>query len=379
MTSTTTLVPVQTRRERPTGVRRDDFDALSLRDLAWRFSPIEKIAPIVNGDLNGARVSASVSGVTSATVSVDWASRSDPRVGRAGLPEDRAVSAAWEFASEVLVVSIAGEQSDEVVLDLSDLDRGPSALHCLIDVAPHSSVSLSIRYAGEVLLCEAVEFLIGDGSTLDVTYCFEETGSSVHVGAHFARVGRDATFIHSLVMLSGGVVRVNPTAHLAEAGGSVELRGLYTPGDGEHVEHHVYVDHDAPHTRSNVLYKGALRSASSRAVWIGDVLIGAKATGTDSYEQNRNLILRDGARADSIPNLEIETGDIVGAGHASATGRFDEEQLFYLQSRGISESEARMLVVRGFLNEVAQKLGSPRIKALVEETLDQQFSEGVPA
>jgi Fe-S cluster assembly protein SufD len=91
------------------------------------------------------------------------------------------------------------------------------------------------------------------------------------------------------------------------------------------------------------------------------------------------LILHDGARADSIPNLEIETGDIVGAGHASATGRFDEEQLFYLRSRGITEADARMLVVRGFLNEVAQQLGSSSIIARVEEVLDNQFAEGIPS
>ena len=379
MASTDTLVPVQTRRERPTGVRREDFAPLSQRDLTWRFSPVDKIASLVEAGLDGSQIGASIAGASSAQVELSWIDGSDKRVGIAGLPEDRAVAAAWESAGQVLLVSVTGEQSDEIVLSLSGLDRGPSALHLLIDVAPQSHATLSVHYGGDVSLCEAVEVLVGDGASLNVTYCFEESVGSVHVGAHFARVGRDAQLTHALVVLSGGVVRVNPSTHLASAGSSVEMLGLYTPGDNEHVEHHVYVNHDAPQTRSDVLYKGALRSSTSRAVWIGDVLIGALATGTDSYEQNRNLILRDGARADSVPNLEIETGDIVGAGHASATGRFDEEQLFYLESRGIPESEARMLVVRGFLNEVAQKLGSAKVSALVEETLDRQFSEGIPA
>jgi Fe-S cluster assembly protein SufD len=112
-------------------------------------------------------------------------------------------------------------------------------------------------------------------------------------------------------------------------------------------------------------------------VWIGDVLIGNKATGTDSYEQNRNLMLTDGTRADSIPNLEIETGDIAGAGHASATGRFDDEQLFYLQARGISEDEARRLVVRGFLNEVVQQLGVPALSERIESYLSAELEAGV--
>jgi len=377
MTSRETFVPVQTRRERPTGVRRDDFSELSSRDLVWRFSPVEKISRIVESELNGSRLDASLSGVTTASASLDWIPNSDPRVGRAGLPEDRAVAAAWESAPDVLLVTISGEQSSEIVLTLSGLDRGPSAVHTLIAVAPHAVATISVRYSGKIEACDVVEIVVGDGARCDVTFCVEESNDSVHVGAHFAQVGRDASLTHSLVVLSGGVVRLNPSALLDCAGGSVQLLGLYTPGDHEHVEHHVYVNHDAPHTHSNVLFKGALRSSSSRAVWIGDVLIGEKAAGTDSYEQNRNLILRDGARADSIPNLEIETGDIVGAGHASATGKFDEEQLFYLQSRGIAEPEARMLVVRGFLNEVAQKLGAPSIAALVDSTLDRQFSEGI--
>jgi Fe-S cluster assembly protein SufD len=379
MTSTETLVPVQTRRERPTGVRRGDFTPLSKRDLTWKFSPVDAIATLVESDLDGSRIEASVSGALTARVDLSWIDSTDPRVGLAGLPEDRAVAAAWDSARKVLLVSVSGEQSDEIVLSLSGFDRGASALHVLIDVAPQSHTNMSVHYRGSVLLCEAVELLVGDGSSFNVTYCYEESTASAHVGAHFSRLGRDAQLTHALVVLSGGVVRVNPSTHLASAGASVEMLGLYTPGDNEHVEHHVYVNHDAPHTKSNVLYKGALRSSTSRAVWIGDVLIGALATGTDSYEQNRNLILTEGARADSVPNLEIETGDIVGAGHASATGRFDEEQLFYLESRGIPESEARMLVVRGFLNEVAQKLGSAKVTALVEETLDRQFSEGIPA
>jgi Fe-S cluster assembly protein SufD len=249
----------------------------------------------------------------------------------------------------------------------------------IVEASPNTQATVSIRYTGDQRLLENHEYVLGTGSNLTVINSFEETTDSVHLTSHFSRVGRDATLRHGLVVLSGGIVRVNPSAHLAEDGASVTLLGLYTPGENEHVEHHVYVNHDAPHTTSNVMYKGALRAATSRSVWVGDVLIGQKATGTDSYEQNRNLILHDGARADSIPNLEIETGDIVGAGHASATGRFDEEQLFYLRSRGITEADARMLVVRGFLNEVAQQLGSSSIIARVEEVLDNQFAEGIPS
>lgn len=95
-------------------------------------------------------------------------------------------------------------------------------------------------------------------------------------------------------------------------------------------------------------------------MWVGDVLIRAAASGTDTFETNRNLVLTDGARADSVPNLEIETGEIAGAGHASATGRFDDEQLFYLQARGIPEGQARRLIVRGFFGEIISRSPCPR-------------------
>ena len=122
------------------------------------------------------------------------------------------------------------------------------------------------------------------------------------------------------------------------------------------------VDHEATNCRSHVMYKGALQGQDAHAVWIGDVLIQAAATGTDTYELNRNLVLTDGARVDSVPNLEIETGETVCAGHASATGRFDDEQLFYLMARGIPADEARRLVVRGFFAELVQQIGLPDVE-----------------
>ena len=151
------------------------------------------------------------------------------------------------------------------------------------------------------------------------------------------------------------------------------MLGLYFADAGQHIEHRLFVDHTAPKTKSHVTYKGALQGEGARSVWVGDVLIGNSAVGTDSYEQNRNLVLTDGTRADSVPNLEIETGDIEGAGHASATGRFDDEQLFYLMARGIPEDEARRLVVRGFLTEIVQQIGSAELEQRLMEALETEL------
>jgi Fe-S cluster assembly protein SufD len=114
-------------------------------------------------------------------------------------------------------------------------------------------------------------------------------------------------------------------------------------------------------------------------VWVGDVLIRAAAEGTKTYELNRNLLLSEGARADSVPNLEIETGQIEGAGHASASGRFDDEQLFYLMARGIPHDQARRLVVRGFFADVVGRIGVPDVEAEVMAAVEAELARSETA
>ena len=150
--------------------------------------------------------------------------------------------------------------------------------------------------------------------------------------------------------------------------------GVYFADSEQHLENRLFVDHSEPNCKSRVTYKGALQGEGAHTVWVGDVLIRAAAEGTDTYELNRNLLLTDGCRADSVPNLEIETGQIQGAGHASASGRFDDEQLFYLQARGITENEARRLVVRGFLNEVIQQIGIPEIVSRLNDAIEKELA-----
>jgi Fe-S cluster assembly protein SufD len=166
-----------------------------------------------------------------------------------------------------------------------------------------------------------------------------------------------------------------PKVEFVGPGASADLQGVYFATAGQFFEHRMHVDHAVPHAKSNVNYKGALAGDKAHTVWIGDVYIRAAAEGTDTYELNRNLLLTDGARADSVPNLEIETGEIVGAGHASTTGRFDDEQLFYLMSRGIEEADARRLVVRGFFNEVISLIGNEEIQERLMARIDDELEK----
>ncbi|WP_438855527.1 Fe-S cluster assembly protein SufD [Agromyces sp. M3QZ16-3] len=365
------IVPVQTRSERFRSTDVAEFAPITGREHEWKYSPVAAFADLTSGELDGSRVE--VESTDAAGVSLSWIARDDARIGRAGIPEERASANAWSSFGEALLVEVAGEEPKTVTVTRSGLGTAPRAAHTIIEAAPFSQALVVLRGIGDARLTENVEVVVGEGANLTVVSLQEWTDESVHLASHFARIGRDAKLKHIVVSLGGKVVRVNPSTHLAEQGADVEALGLYFSDAGQHLEQQVFVHHDAPHTRSRVTYKGALQGEGARSVWIGDVLIGNTATGTDSYEQNRNLVLTDGTRADSVPNLEIETGDIEGAGHASATGRFDDEQLFYLQARGIPEDEARRLVVRGFLAEVVQQIGDAELEERLIRALEAEL------
>jgi Fe-S cluster assembly protein SufD len=288
--------------------------------------------------------------------------------GVAGLPEDRAAANAWESTTEVLVIELGEKLAETVVLSRSALGSTPRGAHTVIRVAANTHATLVMRSTGDALLAENVEFDLADHSNLHVVFVQDWNHGAIQYANHLAHVGKGAVLTHISVSLGGDVVVVNPSVQLVGEGGEGHLLGAYFADATQHLEHRVYVHHQGPKTVSRVSYKGALHGAGARTVWIGDVLIGPDAVGTDSYEQNRNLVLSEGTRADSIPNLEIKTGDIEGAGHASATGRFNDEQLFYLQSRGIKELDARRLVVMGFLVEVISRIND---SALVEDLTER--------
>lgn len=365
-------VPVQTRSARFKSTDVNDFTAVTGREANWKFAPVAKLEALLNGALDGSRTqiaAAEVAGVTS-----EWIPRDDARIGRAGAPEDRAAAAAWSAFDEAHLITVTAEEKTIAIVDRSGLGSAPRAAHTVIEAKPNSRGLVILENSGAAQLTENVEILVGDGAELTVVSVQQWAPDAHHLASHFASIGRDATLKHIVVSLGGEIVRLNPTLHLDHEGANGEAFGAYFADAGQHLEHQVYIDHDAPHTRSRVTYKGALQGEGAHTVWIGDVLIRNNANGTDSYEQNRNLVLSEGTRADSIPNLEIETGDIAGAGHASTTGRFDDEHIFYLQSRGISEEEARKLVVRGFLLEVVQQIGEPETEKRLQAAIEAELS-----
>ena len=367
--------PVQTRSERLRSFDPTGFERPTGREVNWKHTPVDRLAPLFE-DVDGAAdaVAITVSAPESVIVTTNAAGEA-PR-GDVFVPEDLAAAIAWKRSVAATVIGIpAGvELADPIVVDVQG-NGGVAHAHFVLQAAPNARGIVLLRHGGDALLAENVEIIVGDGAHLTVISVQQWTDQAVHAASHQARVERDATLRHFVVSFGGGVVRVNPSVELAGAGSQGQLYGLSYSDAGQHLESQVYLFHKGRDTRGDVLYKGALQGAGARSVWVGDVLIGPDAVGTDSYEANRNLVLTDGARAESIPNLEIETGDIRGAGHASATGRFDDEQLFYLQSRGISEDEARRLVVVGFLSDIVQRIGIPALEAELHEAIQNELRE----
>ena len=368
------LVPLQVRSARFASFDVTEFEPVTGQETEWKHTPVAKVRPLIDGILE-----ANIEPLTGVTASgdlalIEWVPRDDVRIGRAGKPEERASANAWSSFESALVITITGEQASEVTVTRSALGSTARAAHTVIHATHHSVGTVVLQNSGDALLSENIEIILDEGAQLTVVTVQQWEADAVHLASHFSEIGRDARLKHVVVSLGGSVVRVNPSAHLSSVGGDVELYGVYFADTGQHLEQQVFVNHDAPNTKSRVSYKGALQGVGAHTVWIGDVLIRPTAPGTDSYEQNRNLLLTDGARADSIPNLEIETGEIAGAGHASASGRFDDEQLFYLQARGIGEDEARRLVVRGFLSEIVQKIGSPELEEKLQNAIEAELT-----
>ncbi|GAA4377313.1 Fe-S cluster assembly protein SufD [Paeniglutamicibacter cryotolerans] len=366
-------VPDSSRAGRLTSYQLEDFAALTGREEDFRFTPLKRLGGLHKDALTGAAPSIEVTG--SDVVSVETVAMTDARVGSAGIPEDRLSANAWRYAADATIVTIPANAENVLsTLRITGAGTEAAAQHIVLVAEPNSRGVIVLDHVGTAVVSQNVEFLVKDGAELTVISLQAWDEKTVHASSQQAKIAKDAKFKHIAVTFGGETVRLTPSARFSGQGGEVELFGLYFADAGQHLEHRLFVDHGTPNCKSNVLYKGALQGKDAHTVWVGDVLIRKEAMGTDSYEANRNLVLSDGTRCDSIPNLEIETGLINGAGHASTTGRFDDEHLFYLMARGIDEKTARRLVVRGFLNEIVQQIRIPELEERLTETIELELA-----
>jgi Fe-S cluster assembly protein SufD len=373
--SAAAFVPDQSRAERRTSYDVADFAIPGGREEDWRFTPVDRLGALFQVEpTDESRLSVEIS--APAGVEISEAKVGDGAFGSVLRPADRASAAGWAGAEKATVVTVGHEVElvEPVGITLTARERARVNQHLIVDVGRFSKATVVLTHRGSAECAANVELRVGDGADLTFVTVQEWDDDAVHLAQNDALIGRDATLRHIVITLGGKIVRVCTNVRYAGPGGSLEAIGVCFADAGQHQEHRLFVDHEAPRCVSKVEYKGALQGDSAHTVWIGDVLIRATAEGTSTYELNRNLILSDGARADSVPNLEIETGEIIGAGHASATGRFDDEQLFYLQSRGITEDEARRLVVHGFFAAIVGRIGVAGIQEHVMAAIDAELS-----
>jgi Fe-S cluster assembly protein SufD len=361
-----------------------DFEVPTGREEVWRFTPLKRLRGLhADTELAPWLDAADFDVVTEVPEGVTVRPVDEPGLlkGSSGyVPRDRVSVRAWNAARRVVSVEIPAEHeaSEPVFFTITGKGTGrAAAAHAVITAGAHSRATVVIRFQGSATLADHLEIVLGDGAQLTVVSVQDWADDAVHVTNQHARIGRDASLRHVAVSIGGDVVRMDTSVEYAGPGGQAELLGLYFADAGQHLEHRLFVDHNAPNTKSNVSYKGALQGEGAHTVWIGNVLIRKIAEGIETYEENRNLVLTDGCQADSVPNLEIETGEIEGAGHASATGRFDDEQLFYLRSRGIEEADARRLVVHGFFNDLIRRIGVPALEERLRGTVEVELAKNV--
>lgn len=378
------VVAAPSRADRPTSFNLADIPMPGGREEDWRFTPLERMKMLLADALEGKAPRIEVAGqVVSETERVELGTSSYVEIaadsdihGKVGAPGDRAAVVEWNNHRELVNVVIAEELSEPVRIMVIGENRQPAAQHICIDVKPDAKALVILEHTGDAQLNQGIEIDVESGAQLEFVSIQEWDRTAVHASNHRMNVEKDAKLKHIAITLGGDLVRICPDIELDKPGAEVELFGVYFTDTDQHQEHRLFVNHSAENCRSDVHYKGALQGQQAHAVWIGDVLIGKQAFNTDSYEQNRNLVLNEGAKADSVPNLEIENGEIAGAGHASATGRFDEEQLFYLLSRGIPEDIARKMVVHGFFAEVIRQIGIEEIEERLLHAIDARLEKG---
>lgn len=363
------------RAERLTSFELSDFAVPNGLEEEWRFTPVKKFSALFTEGQTGASLQWQTA--LPKSVRLEKIDPSAARKATSAPAADRPSAAALANSGGAMRLTVPAdtELTEPVRIKLSGQGgQKPVFGHLLVSIGARSKAVIVVEHNGHAEYSELVSIEAAEASELTFvsTQCWD--GSAVHAAQHDVLIGKDASVKHVAVSIGGTAVRVNVNARYASEGGKVELFGLYYADSGQHLEHRTFVDHNAPNGTSHVLYKGALQGQKAHTVWVGDVLIRKAAIGTNSYEKNQNLILTDGARADSVPNLEIETGLIEGAGHASSTGRFDDDHLFYLMARGIPNDVARRLVVRGYLNEILQKIRVPDLEEELAEALEDELN-----
>jgi Fe-S cluster assembly protein SufD len=357
----------------------DAFEVPGGREEEWRFTPLKRLRGLHDGTASdgGSHIYGWPMDEVPGDVDVRVVPRDDPGLGVAVAPADRVAAQAWCTFTRALVVSVPRDAvvDEPIIVHVAGSGEGRTTYgHIAVKAGRFSRATVVVDYRGSGTYAENVELITEDSADLTVLFLNEWNDDAVHVSAHHTSLGRSSKLRHVVVTLGGDVVRISPTLTFTEEGADAELDGLCFAQRGQHFEHRPIADHAARRCTSLVNYKCAAHGNAARSVWIGNALVRTGAEDTDTYQANRNILLTKDARADAVPSLEIEISNIRRAGHESATGRFDDEQLFYLMSRGLTEPDARRLVLRGFFNDVIARIGVESLEDRVRTAIEQRLA-----
>lgn len=373
------LMPSSADRE-PRSFDPSDFAIPTRKIDDWRFTPVDRIEEFftVFRPNNETVVTAKLidGGDLPDGVTFRQIDKTQAPAGTVLKPSDRAAAVQWASSERTFALNVSQDVTTPILINVNGAGLAQDSLNLVVTTADSVHADIVVEHTGRARLAEGIELSTGAHSRVSFTSIQEWTPDSKHVGSHRIHVGAGAELRHSVVTLGGNVVRLRMDQDFGGPEGNLNMLGIYFVDPGQHIEHRTMVVHNHPECKSRVVYKGALDGKKAHSTWVGNALILPTAPGTDSYELNRNLVLTPGAVADSEPNLEIENGNIIGAGHASSVGRFDDEELFYLQSRGIPEMEARKLVVRGFFGELVEEIGIAQISEHLMSVIDRRLARG---
>ena len=336
-----------------------DYPEPNRKQDDWRYTPIERINEFFTVFKPSGETQIEVSMIDGSPlaegIKLTQVKMGEGLSGTVSKPNDRVSAVEWESGATATILELTGEIAQPVLVKVHGAGADLDAFHLVIAAADKAHADVVVEHDGDARLAEGVEITTGKDSHVSTTFIQEWAKTAKHVGNHRIHVGKGASLRHSVVTLGGDIVRIRMDQDFGGEQGDLNM---------------------LPDCKSRVVYKGALDGKGAHSTWVGNALIQPTAPGTDSYELNRNLVLTPGAIADSEPNLEIENGNIIGAGHASSVGRFDDEELFYLESRGIPETDARKLVVRGFFGELVEEIGIPAISEHLMTVIDRRLARG---
>jgi Fe-S cluster assembly protein SufD len=251
---------------------------------------------------------------------------------------------------------------------ISEEAREPSVSHprtlILAGQGAHGTIVETYIGGGRYLTNAVTEIVAGDGSVIDHYKVQLESVSGHHVHTLQVRQERSSNFTSHNLALGAALARTDLNVLLAAVGGECTLNGLFVGNGSQHLDNHTLIDHASPHCSSRELYKGIL-DGKSRGVFHGKIIVRPDAQKTDAMQTNRNMLLSRDALVNSTPALEIRADD-VKCRHGSTIGQIDQGALFYLRSRGISEADARALLIYAFAADVAGRIKIPEIREGVE-------------